>query len=319
MGKARNFCIALALAGALFFTGCDDSTDAVIIGNSQNGVIEHIFVPNAGNSNVAVKNLNTANGATADIVQANAGTTPVMVRTHPNQNLIYVANQGSDNISVFSVGANGLLTAVAGSPFAGPLGVTSIAVDPTGRFLYAAGNTNQIRSFTIGADGSLTNAVNLPLVSVPTQVAPVFTRTANGLFLNVAGSNGGVASIETFTVNENTGALAANSITNVAGGISVDGLSRHPSGTVLVASVEDAGANSSSLLPLTVNANGSLTQVNGSAVALAFDCGGNALSGQGVVYVGSDSSNNVAAFTVNGTNGALAALAGSPFAAGQFS
>lgn len=322
MGRARNFCIALAMAGALFFAGCDDSSDAIVLGNSQSGVIEHIFVPSAGAgiNNVAVKNINTANGATADITQASAGTTPVMVRTHPNQNLIYVANQGSDNVSAFTVGANGLLTAVPGSPFAAPLGVTAIAVDPTGRFLYAAGGGGaQIRTFTIAANGSLTNPVNLALVSNPTQVAPVFTRTANGLFLNVAGANGGVASIETFTVNETNGNLTANSISNVAGGTSVDGLSIHPSGTVLVASVEDAGANSSSLLPLTVNANGSLTQVNGSAVALGFDCGGTALSGQGVVYVGSDSSNNVSAFTVNGTNGALAALAGSPFAAGQLS
>ena len=279
-----------------------------------------MFIPNAGSSNVAVKNLNLVDGSTTDVAQAAAGTTPRMAKTHPNQNFVYVSNQTSGDISVYTVGSGGALTAVTGSPFPAPDGAVAITVDPSGRVLYAAGTGNQIRSYTIDSNGGLSNPANVALTSVPTIVAPVFTRTANGLFLNVAGTNGGVASIETFTVNEGNGALTANSISNVAGGTHVDGLSLHPSGTVLVAAVEDLNnANASALLPLSLNANGSLTQVNGSQVALNFDCGNTAMSNAGIVYVGSDSSNNVSAFTVNGTTGALTAVAGSPFAAGQIS
>lgn len=320
MKKMSKICVSLAVAGALFFTGCGSSSEDIIInnGNTNPVVIEHIVVPNAGSSNVAVKSLNLVDGSTTDVAQAAAGTTPRMVKTHPNQAFAYVSNQTSGDISAYSIAANGTLTPVAGSPFAGPAGAVAVTVDPTGRFLYAAGTGNQIRSYSIDATGGLTNPVNLPMTSVPTVVAPVFTRTVNGLFLNVAGTNGGVATVETFTVNEQTGALSPNSISSVAGGTHVDGLSLHPSGTVLVAAVEDLNtANSSSLLPLTLNANGSLNQVNGSQVPLNFDCGNTAMSVAGTVYIGSDSSNNVAAFTVNGASGATAAIAGSPFAVGQ--
>lgn len=318
MKKTKGFLIALAIGGALFFNGCGDSTNLVAPLPNQVNPAEHIFVPNAGNSNVASKTISLGDGNVVDVQQIAAGTTPRMVKTHPTQRYIYVANQGSDNISVYLVTNIGGLSQVGGSPFAAPLGVTSITIDPSGRFLYAAGNNNQIRTYAIDANGALSNPTNQAFTSVPTIVAPVFTRTANGLFVNFAGANGGAGSIETFSVNETTGALTANSVANV-GGSSVDGLSVHPGGTVLVASVEDNTANSSSLLPLTLGTNGALTAVNGNAVALNFDCGNTALSGQGIVYVGSDSSNNVSAFSVNGTTGALAPIAGSPFAAGQIS
>lgn len=319
MKKTKGFLLALVLSGSVFFSGCGDDTDLVPPLPDQLATVEYIFTPNAGNSNVSSKNINLTNGSLTDVQLATAGTTPRMVETHPSQRFIYTSNQGSDNISAYAVSGNGGLTQLAGSPFAAPLGVTTVAVDPSGRFLYATGLTNQIRAYAIGSDGTLSLPVNATLNTAPTLAAAVFTRTANGLFLNVPGSNAGVASIETFTVNETTGVLSANSISNIAGGTSVDGLSLHPSGTVLVASVEDGNAGSSSLLPLTVNAGGSLTQVNASAVALAFDCGNAVVSSTGTAYVGSDSTNNVSAFTVNGTTGALASLAGSPFAVGQLS
>lgn len=319
MKKTKGFLLACALTGAFLLNGCGDSTDLVPPLPDQVVSAERIYIPNSGNSSVVARAVSRSDANLSNIGVSAVGTTPKMVKTHPTQRFIYVANQGSDNISAFAVDDNGGLTPLAGSPFAAPLGVTSIAIDPSGRFLYAAGDVNEIRTYNIGASGGLSNPVSNVLASLPTTVAPVFTRNAAGLFLNVAGATGGVASVETFTVNENTGALTANSVSTVVGGTSVDGLSLHPTGAVLVASVEDGAASSSSLLPFTVDADGSLTQVNANQTALGFDCGNTAISVAGIVYVGSDNTNSVSAFSMHGGTGALTALAGSPFAIGQLS
>jgi hypothetical protein len=74
---------------------------------------------------------------------------------------LYVANNGSDDISAFSVGAGtGVLTPVPGSPFdtggaAGP--GLSLAATPDNRFLFAANGLSQnITAFAINPNGSLT-------------------------------------------------------------------------------------------------------------------------------------------------------------------
>ena len=61
----------------------------------------------------------------------------------PSGRFVYVANQGSENISAFSIDSmTGAFTAVAGSPFAAtPLEMhlaAAIVVEPSGKFAYVA-------------------------------------------------------------------------------------------------------------------------------------------------------------------------------------
>src|SRR5260221_873351 len=51
---------------------------------------------------------------------------------------VYVVNNASNNVSAYSIGANGALTPVPGSPFAAGTFPFSMAVDPTGKFAYVA-------------------------------------------------------------------------------------------------------------------------------------------------------------------------------------
>src|SRR5579863_6481613 len=75
---------------------------------------------------------------------------------------LYASNSGTQNISAFSVNATtGLLTAVAGSPFADGAtvgsGDISLAASADGKYLFAGVATNTtVVTFSIGADGSLT-------------------------------------------------------------------------------------------------------------------------------------------------------------------
>ena len=53
---------------------------------------------------------------------------------------VYVANEGSANISAYKIKRNGALTPVAGSPFAAGTDPLGVAIDPNGKFVYVANN-----------------------------------------------------------------------------------------------------------------------------------------------------------------------------------
>jgi hypothetical protein len=67
----------------------------------------------------------------------------------------YVANVGGNNVSAYSIGANGTLTPVAGSPFAAGFRPQSVAVDPTAKFAYVASAGRNVSAYSIGANAVL--------------------------------------------------------------------------------------------------------------------------------------------------------------------
>src|SRR5260221_9132204 len=59
-------------------------------------------------------------------------------------------------VSAYSIGANGALTPVPGSPFAAGTEPLSVAVDPTAKFAYVANaGDNNVSAYSIGANGAL--------------------------------------------------------------------------------------------------------------------------------------------------------------------
>ena len=92
----------------------------------------------------------------------------------PTGKFAYVANANSNNVSAYSIGANGALTPVPGSPFAAGTCPISVAVDPTGKFAYVANaDTNNVSAYSIGANGALTPVPGSPFAagSFPSSVA----------------------------------------------------------------------------------------------------------------------------------------------------
>jgi 6-phosphogluconolactonase (cycloisomerase 2 family) len=87
----------------------------------------------------------------------------------PDGAYAYTTNTGSDNISGYSIGANGSLTLFPGDPFpAGDEPIDMAIAD--GHFLYALNaGSDDVSAYTIGADGTLTaiaGAAGLPAASV---------------------------------------------------------------------------------------------------------------------------------------------------------
>ena len=129
--------------------------------------------------------------------------------------LLFAVNQGSDSIAVFSIAADGSLTAVPGSPFpSGGLAPISVGVD--GNLLVVAnkaedgvrnlkGRYADYATMFIGADGALTptgHAVQLPPGSSPTQAL-----IADGGRLLVGSLESG--DLQIFTIDTSTGTLTA--------------------------------------------------------------------------------------------------------------
>ena len=84
---------------------------------------------------------------------------------------VYVANDESDNVSAYTIGANGALTPVPGSPFAAGGVPDSVAVDPTAKFAYVANLGNNVSAYSIGANGALTPVPGSPFAP-GTQPSP---------------------------------------------------------------------------------------------------------------------------------------------------
>ncbi|HLY02541.1 MAG TPA: beta-propeller fold lactonase family protein [Candidatus Cybelea sp.] len=153
----------------------DGVADYVPNGSAQPAV----YVANYGSDNVSAYTVNRKTGA---LTQASgspfaAGTGPFGVACcyHPKGSSlpppdVYVANQGSNNISAYSVSGSGGLTPVYGSPFAagsGPTGVGCIVVNDGSTYLYATNSgSNNVSGYAIDASsGALTQVTGSPFAA----------------------------------------------------------------------------------------------------------------------------------------------------------
>ena len=189
----------------------------------------------------------------------------------------------------------------------------SVAVDPTGKFVYVGNQTNQsVSAYTIDTTtGGLTPVTGSPF-ALANSNPMALAVDPNGTHLYVASSNGGV---EGYTIDTTTGALAAvggspyaTECCTMFGGIAVDATGRflylqnYVQGQVYGFSVDQV---SGALTPL----SGSPFASGVNAYAVAIDASNRFL------YVGSqDSTSAVVALAIHQTTGALTAVPGSPFA-----
>ena len=228
---------------------------------------------------------------------------------------VYVANQGSGNISGYSINAtSGALTPVAGSPFfVNPPVITglgtgaslaSVAADPTGRFLYAANTVGGLLGYTINAtSGALTAMAGSPFPgSEPIGIAV----DPAGRFVYVADRTGSVLG---FAINATTGAL-----TPIAGApppaifgllsVAVD-----PTGKFVYAAI-----NGGQVAGYTINTTtGALTPIGGSPFPAIIGLYSVAVDPTGKFVYASSEFGFLLGYTINATTGALSAVAGSPF------
>jgi 6-phosphogluconolactonase len=218
--------------------------------------------------------------------------------------VVYVVNSGSNSMSAYTINpSSGALTAVPGSPFPAGMLPGSVAVDPSGKFVYVT-SSGGLSAVTVNPSNGALSAVQRFTVQTG-FVARGMAVHPTGKFVYVAGLG-----IWAYTADLSSGALTAVPgspipLENYAREMVVD-----PTGKFLYA-VTNYG-----LSAYTINAgSGVLTAVPGSPfgtqfpIAAAIDPSGRFLYAAGL-------SDTISAYTINASSGALTPVPGATLPAG---
>jgi 6-phosphogluconolactonase len=240
---------------------------------------------------------------------------------------VYANNDVSsaNTISGFSAAANGVLTEIAGSPFAtggtgtagGASGVDRITV-AGGKFLYASnGGTQNISAFTVDPNSGLLTATSGSPFSVGATIGSgdiSLAATPNGQFLFAGVATN--STVVTFSIGAD-GSLTE--VSSVAVGVPPAGMKASADGKYLAIALPNAGAFGGVAM-YSIGANGALTLLNGAPVLgtgpagmindVDIDCAG------GFVFAATPTGGAavVDVFSLS-SGGALSPVAGSPFSA----
>jgi 6-phosphogluconolactonase len=244
------------------------------------------------------------------------GAGPIAVTVDPGGRFVYTANEGDNDVSVFSIGgaaaSNPVLTPVGGSPF--PVGRTpyAIATDPSGNHVYVANRDDStVSAFSLDAGtGALTEIPGSPFPLVSWDQLPVsLTVHPSGKYLLV----GTAQDVTAYSIDAATGAIAAVDASAGAGSTTAGGgqgsIVVDPSGSYLyVASGQflygfgiDQATGYVQLL-----ANGRTTN-GGSFIQLTIDPSGKYL------LVTDNSQNVTHSYKINAADGSLTPAPGNPF------
>lgn len=166
--------------------------------------------PLFSNGLIAVYAVNPISGTLIRISTANAGGIPASIAVHPSGLFVYVSNQAAPgSLTAYTVNpSNGNLVEMPGSPYSGTVhNPVNLAIEPTGRFLYAANlSSNDVTAFSINqASGALTQITGSPFA---TGKAPYsISIEQSGAYVYVTDFISG--DISAFVINSQTGALTA--------------------------------------------------------------------------------------------------------------
>jgi Lactonase, 7-bladed beta-propeller len=146
---------AMSRLGTL--AGADSTMDVAISSDSQ-------FTYGAGGvANVVYYGpINNPGGAQAPSVPS-GGNNAVSIAADPAGNWLAVANQGSNKVVIFSIGANGAPT--AGAPTSLPAAPNAVRFSQSGKYLFVSTNAGIVAFSFDGSKGTLTQASGSPVGS----------------------------------------------------------------------------------------------------------------------------------------------------------
>jgi DNA-binding beta-propeller fold protein YncE len=250
------------------------------------------------------------------------GAQPIAIAVEPKGRFLYVTTLDSAFLTGLSLhgfavdAATGALSRLAGSPFvvSPTTAAGTLAIEPSGRFLYHTSAGAGVRGFSIDASGALHEIAGSPFGGTGVGGGAMAFHPG-GAFMYNAGRD-----LNGFRVDAQTGAL-----TSLPGSPFATGVGSDPTATpvavdprgryVYVTTAFTAPPATDTVSAYAIDAaTGALTAVPGSpfparayAYSVATDPSGR------FVYVGNDDSDLVSAYSVDQTSGALSPVSGSPF------
>ena len=216
-----NWLIAVDLTPAAYVFSIDSSTGGLTSEGSvplDPGVPNHIvFTPNnslvyvsLGTGGVDILTFSSSTGVLSKTTQILKPKQTVNadqgLAVDPASKYLFVAETGLNGVRALSIGTNGALTELSGSPYATALGPSGVLVDSTGSYVYVANSTaNTVSAFLLSATGGLTKISGSPFA---TGTSPVdLTEDSTDAYVAVACA-GGTPDLQVFQILTTTpGAL----------------------------------------------------------------------------------------------------------------
>ena len=242
------------------------------------------------------------------------GVAPVALALNPAGNLLY-AGSLLGGVFVYVVGSDGTLALGNNNAPVASVSVSSIAVDPTGKWLLVLSNTGSgsapaVYEYQIDAtNGTLANVGSpMPLdngAGGQIVISPDGTKVYASL---------GTGGVDALTLNPTSGQLAKVSFVQTPSGNSYadTGLAIDPKGAYLF--VGETGVNG--VRVFAINADATLQEVTGSPYATGLGARAVLVDRTGAyVYVTNSTTGTISAFSL-AADGTLTELSGSPFATG---
>lgn len=274
------------------------------VGNSPSAIVvtpsnQFAFVANQQDDTISQLKVDTSSGNLTEVLpRTKTGLSPGPMAMDSSGTFLFVADQGSNDIEVFSVASDGSLKLISTTPVGSS--PSALALSNSGNLLFVAvPNFSAIYAFTVSS-GTLT-PVATPFVVKNGVASVTIDSTASFLYA----PNPAADTITGFSIN-------AGALTPLPGspyGTPVSGntlnapvsVVTNPTGQYLYA----ANFGSSSLSGFTIASNGDLTPLTSSAGSagtnpnlIMFDPNGK------FVYVGNSGSNSITILSI-GTSGVL--------------
>jgi 6-phosphogluconolactonase (cycloisomerase 2 family) len=222
-----------------------------------------LYVENPGTDNLSGFVINQVTGALGPVIPGApfaTGSFPYdTMAVHPNGHFLYQTNAalyvGQPSVAGFSIDQpTGSLTPVPGSPIPVNDPANNIAVDPTGRFVFAAAGGN-IYGFNIDAGtGSLSSISGSPFPASASNAGIATDRQGRFVFLASGGTT-----VNSFRIDQTSGSLVPAPGSPYTVGVYPSGMAVDPTNNFLYVALTD------SIAVLRINqTTGALSMIPGS-------------------------------------------------------
>ena len=228
------------------------------------------------------------------------GTGPAGLAVDPDGQFLFVANNASNSVSVYSIDATTGALTPTGFPIAAGAGPVAVTVDPTDHFVYVANLTsNNISAYAINGS-TLTPVVDAPFNAGAGPAA--LAVDPNGNFLYVTNFSGNTVSV--FLIDQANGMLSGVSGSPFAAGAGPVSIAIDPTDAFAFVSNNSAGT----IGEYALNAiTGALTPISGSPIAAGTNPLALAIDPSGLYLFGAnaEAANQVVTFAITPATGAL--------------
>lgn len=257
----RAIRLAAWLLPMLFAAGCGPGVGPLNVAPSATPIL-FMYIVGPNSQSIFGFQINSGDQVSA-LAPATTGTTlrPASVVVHPSKNFLYVANTGSNDVTIYArTAVTGFITPVGAVPPT-PVGTAPIALltDPKGQFLYVLNQgSGSISAFSVDANrGFLTELPGSPFATVANPVSFALSQSSNVIYV----ANGTAGSVSGYSIAaDGTLSLVAGSPFAAGAGANIVWVAVDPKAGFVYA----ADSANSVVDGFSIDTNGALSPLSGS-------------------------------------------------------